>query len=226
MTHRFVILLPATCLALFAPAAAGWAQAPGYAEITSPRSGETLEGMVSIQGTADHPAFLGYDLSFAHDPVRADTWFPLGEPVQTRARQSPLGLFDTTELTPGLYQIRLRVHLEGGASLEHIVRSLRVGLTPPPATATSPSSAADGPASATPTPTPAPPQPAVADDTPARSDPVGLALRIGGLTAAALLLGLGVLVPLRRSMAAWAGSMRMRRLHRREQRRRRARGSR
>lgn len=222
---RRALLLPLTLiLGVLAPALSARAQAPGYAEITSPRPGASVEGLVSIEGTADHPAFVSYDLAFAPDPISADTWFPLGAPVETRARQSALGLFDTSTLTPGLYQIRLRVHLDGGSTLEHTVRSLRVGLAPLPATPTFAARPGQAVASATPTPEaaapPAPPAP------PVGRDPVGLALAIGGVTAAALLVGLGILVPLRRSMAAWAGSMRMRRLHRREQRRRRSMGQR
>ncbi len=218
------LLLACLAIALAAPASAR-AQAPGYAEITTPGDAQDLTGLVSIEGTADHPAFLRYDLAFAHDPNPSDTWFPLGQPVSVRARQTSLGLWDTTALTPGLYQVRLRVHLDGGALFEDRARSLRIGLSPLPATPTAASGQAQ--ASASPTTTEVPPRSVPeSPPAPASGDPVGLAVVIGGLTAAALLIGLGLFVPLRRSMATWAGSMRTRRMHRREQRRRRARGGR
>lgn len=59
------------------------------------------------------------------------------------------------------------------------------------------------------------------DVAPIRSDPVGLAAVIGGGTAAAVLLFLAVFLPLRRRLALWAGSMRMRRVLRQDERRRR-----
>jgi len=49
-------------------------------------------------------------------------------------------------------------------------------------------------------------------------------LGIGGLTATALLLTLALYIPLRRSLASWAGTLRMRRVLRQDLRRRRRTG--
>ena len=175
--------------------------------------------MISIEGTADHPAFVRYDLAFAYDPNTADTWYALGEPVPTHAQQTTLGLWDTKDITPGIYQLRLRVHLESGAVLEDTVSGLRVGL---PALAPVSTVRVVAPSATPPSATSVPsPTPSAAGPAP---DPVGLAVSIGGLTAAAFLLILALYLPLRRSLASWAGSVRMRRVLRQDQRRRRTGG--
>jgi hypothetical protein len=179
-------LILLTIAALLRPAGRATAQAPGYAEILTPSAGISLAGLISIEGTADHPAFLRYDLAFAYDPNPTDTWYPLGEPVPTRAQQTTLGLWDTTSLSPGIYQLRLRVQLEGGAILEDIIRGLRIGLP-----AAVPESTT-GPVAPSPTPRPATPVPSATPSPAAPLDPVGLALGIGGLTAAALLFTLAL----------------------------------
>ena len=55
------------------------AQAPGYAEIVSPAGGEAIQGVYTIEGTAAHPAFASYQLSFAYAMDELQTWFLLGE---------------------------------------------------------------------------------------------------------------------------------------------------
>ena len=214
---RLIILL--TIAALLHPSARALAQAPGYAEILTPSGGGSVDGLVSIEGTADHPAFLRYDLAFAYDPNPTATWYPLGEPVPTRAQQTTLGLWDTTNLSPGIYQLRLRVHLAGGAVLEDTIGGLRIGL---PAAVPESTTSAVAPSA---TPRPATPVPSATPSAAApAADPVGLALGIGGLTATALLLTLALYIPLRRSLASWAGTLRMRRVLRQDLRRRRRTG--
>jgi hypothetical protein len=202
--------------ALTPPTARARAQAPGYAEITSPGGGQALQGLIAIEGSADHPAFLRYDLAFAYDPNPTDTWFPIGEPVSTRARQATLAVWDTSDLAPGIYQLRLRVFLDGGALLEDSASGLRVGL---PASAPLSTGVAQAP---TPTVVPIPTATALPPPAEPRraGDPVLLSLGIGGFMAAALLLILAVYLPLRHGLAVWAGSLRMRRILRQDSRRR------
>jgi hypothetical protein len=199
------------------PTAPALAQAPGYAEITSPTGGAALAGLIAIEGSADHPSFLRYDLAFAYDPNPTDTWFPVGEPVSTRARQATLALWDTSDLAPGLYQLRLRVFLDNGTILEDHAVGLRVGL---PAAAP----LSTGVVLAV-TPTIVPLSTATPAQLPAETrspgDPVLLALGIGGFMAAALLVTLAAYLPLRRGLAVWAGQLRMRRVLRQDLRRRR-----
>ena len=203
--------------ALTPPTARALAQAPGYAEITSPAGGQALQGLIAIDGSADHPSFVRYDLAFAYDPNPTDTWFPIGESVSTRARQATLGLWDTSELAPGLYQLRLRVFLDSGAILEDIAAGLRVGLPAAAALSTGVSPAA------TPTAVPLPTATAVVlpAEPPRAGDPVLLAFGIGGFMAAALLVILAAYLPLRRGLSLWAGNLRMRRVLRQDLHRRR-----
>ena len=219
MRRRWMCGAVVVLVASVTPPARAAAQAPGYAEVTSPADGASLRGLISIQGSADHPGFVRYDLAFAYDPNPTGTWFPIGEPVDTRARQTALGLWDTTDLSAGVYQLRLRVFVEGGAVLEDISTGLRVGLPP----VAEPSSGSPAPTTAVSTPEPTDvPLPLVTVPPAAPGDPILLALGIGGAMAAALLLILAAFLPLRRGLALWAGNLRMRRVLRQDSRRRRA----
>lgn len=225
VARRCLLACLALAAAMIGVSGRASAQAPGFAEIGSPAEGQSVSGVVTITGTADHPAFLRFDLAFSYRENPTDTWFRLGDPVTTRVRQGTLGLWDTTLLAPGAYRIRLRVHLDNGAVLTDEVTDLRVGLPPPP----TPTASAAGisPATALPPTQAAPsPVPTTSAAPVRRTDPVGLAAAIGGGTAAAVLLFLAIFLPLRRRMALWAGSMRMRRLLRQDEQRRRGRNRR
>jgi hypothetical protein len=193
-------------------------QTGGLAEITSPAPGEALTGVVTIVGTASHPEFTGYDLAFAYADNPTDTWFALGEPVQTPVIAGRLGLWDTTGITDGDYSLRLRMFLQDGTSLVAQVDGLRVRNHTPietstPAPTPTPGATLTPAASLTPPPsaTPAPP--------PARPGRAESALVIG---VGASLLGLGALggYSLTRSTLRprWA-ALRSRLLHRRLERR-------
>ncbi len=106
-------------------------QAPGFADITRPEDGEVLHGVVTIEGSAAHPAFVAYELSFAYDPNPTDTWFPIVDDFQTPVSDGRLGLWDTTGITDGDYQLRLYVMLENDSRLEAYARNLRVRNTTP-----------------------------------------------------------------------------------------------
>lgn len=101
-------------------------QAPGYADLTQPPQGGALVGLVTIEGSAAHPSFNSYDLMFALDPNPTDTWFPISENVQTSVSRGRLGIWDTTGVTDGTYQLRLRVWLQNGTSFEVINTGLRI----------------------------------------------------------------------------------------------------
>lgn len=106
-------------------------QAPGFADITRPQDSEVLHGVVTIEGSAAHPAFVAYELSFAYDPNPTDTWFPILDDVQTPVTDGRLGLWDTTSITDGNYQLRLYVVLENDSRLEAYARNLQVRNTTP-----------------------------------------------------------------------------------------------
>jgi hypothetical protein len=106
-------------------------QAPGFADITRPGDGEIIHGVVTIEGSAAHPAFVAYELSFAYDPDPTDTWFPIVDDFQTPITDGRLGLWDTTGITDGDYQLRLYVILENDGRLEAYARNLHVRNTTP-----------------------------------------------------------------------------------------------
>jgi hypothetical protein len=104
----------------------GFIQVPGFAEISNPAEGEILSGLVTIRGTANHPNFQQYDLAFAYDPNPTDTWFPVGEPFTSPVQDDRLSLWDTTGISDGVYQLRLRVWTDAGLAFEVVSGSLQI----------------------------------------------------------------------------------------------------
>jgi hypothetical protein len=217
MSKRLLpVLFPLWLLAawLVQPASA---QAPGYAEISSPRPGELISGLVTISGTAAHPSFASFDLAFSYDPNPSDTWFPIGDPQLTEVRDGRLGLWDTTGISDGLYALRLRVQLTSGNALEIIVRGLRIGgkplageaqMTLNPAPASTPGTQAAAQPSAT-LPslviTPAPPP----------ENPVLQTIRIGALSALGGLAIVGLYLAIKGELRRYRATGRLGRRSRR-----------
>jgi hypothetical protein len=206
--HWFPVSLAVVMLAFPLPASAPPRQAPGYAEITVPEPGSSVQGIVTVHGSANHPSFASYDLTFSYAEDATGTWFATGPSVTSPVVDGALGLWDTSQISPGRYVLRLRVLLSTGAVLEAQVRDLRLGLPP----------AASSAARATPTtalvPATATPPPLV--DSPAEpstpGNPVGAALVIGGVMAAGGLLLFGGYITLQHALAVWLGGLRMRRV--------------
>jgi hypothetical protein len=101
---------------------------PGFAEVSSPRPDESVDGIITIQGTADHPTFESYELEFSYDPNPTNTWFPITDAIKTPVRQEGLALWDTSSITPGTYQIRLSVHPQEGQAIQAFVGGIRIGM--------------------------------------------------------------------------------------------------
>lgn len=187
-------------------------EVPGFAEIVQPAEGQALQGIVTIRGTASHPAFKAFDLAFGLDPDPTETWFPLAESVDTPVVDGRLAIWDTGPITDGNYRLRLQVQIEGGEPLVAIVRDLRVRNY-------SPTEVPIGPAGLPATAEPESTQPALAleADRPAetRPDLFRSALTAGtvaGVTIPAFLALYQLCAPRAR---AYSGFLRMRRLHRR-----------
>lgn len=126
--------------------------------ITSPAQNETVVGVVNITGTAAHPQFVRYEISFAYDPNPTDTWFELQPPSETQVAEGLLAAWDTTSISDGTYMIRLRVYSSDSATpQEAIVRGIKIrNAAPPTAAPTSTGEAASPtPTLALPTATPA-----------------------------------------------------------------------
>jgi hypothetical protein len=120
------------CLALL-PSGGASAQTQGVAVITSPLDGAILNGLVPINGTATHPQFQRYELAFAYSPNPAGNWFALQPPVITQVVNEIIGRWDTTQISDGLYSLRLRVYYSETAFLEAFVQNVRVqNATPTP----------------------------------------------------------------------------------------------
>lgn len=205
--------------AWFSAAAAGSAllQVPGFAEITEPGQGQAVTGIVTIFGTASHPAFQSFDLAFSFDPDPTDTWFPMGEALDTPVVDSRLAIWDTTQITDGVYRLRLRVNVEGSPPFETVVRDIRVrNYTPtetPPPEAEEPEAVTAEPAA---TPAAALDQePETPVETP---DRFSVALRVGIFLGLFLMLGAAAYSRLAPRVRAYSGYLRMRQLHQRQDR--------
>lgn len=196
------------------------AQAPGYADIREPIGGEAIDGVVTIEGSASHPSFVSYDLSFAHSNNPTGTWFLIGDAVYIPVMDGRLGLWDTTAITDGFYTLRLRVHLGNNIMLESIVEGLRIRNSTPIETNTpQPDRISATPTITLPTRTPRPtPLPFPGGSNPSTV----LRTFTGGVIAGLLLLlSLGTyLFVRRRSQERWA-VLRMRQMLRSANRRKR-----
>ncbi|MFN3705748.1 MAG: hypothetical protein ACK4WM_07120 [Thermoflexales bacterium] len=116
--------LASVCLALLCATAAR-AQSPNpYARIGSPVSEQPLQGTVMIQGSAAHPAFSRYELSYAREPELAE-WVSLGGSTMPVDR-GLLGTWNTRAVSDGAYALRLQVFAGDGSVNEAIVRNLKV----------------------------------------------------------------------------------------------------
>lgn len=192
MTWRGILRNLFVLILLAPPRAAAFAfQISESAEITQPTSGQTVSGLVTLEGTAGHLGFLRYDLSFAyaHDPT--PTWFTIAEAVETQVYSGRLGIWDTTGITEGEYDVRLRVWTPAAEPLAAYVRAIRVARTLPPPSATA------SPEATPPTPLPtvtrraAPVSPVAAAPTPSADSRLSAADRafVIGAGAGATVLG-------------------------------------
>jgi hypothetical protein len=198
------------------------AQAPGFAEITRPASGEAVTGVVTLEGTANHPSFDHFDLAFTYETDTTGTWFPLVDEGRSRVVEGRLAVWDTTGIADAEYMLRLRVWPAEGEPLVATVHGVRVRnytsietptAGPPPAlpvfTPTAPPS------------TPTPTLPATVTPPPDPSRRVGNAALTGGIVASAMLAGSGIYVAWRAaSRANWGSARAIRRAERRRRSRR------
>jgi hypothetical protein len=135
-------LLPWTYPAGAAPAPQATA-APNLL-ISAPAGGQALQGQVEITGNSAVAGFQSASLSFTYHGDLTSTWFIIletGSPVA----YGTLGVWDTTTITDGDYDVRLSVLLSDGSLIATTVEGLRVRnyspvetstSTPPAATAT------------------------------------------------------------------------------------------
>ena len=151
-----VILLVTILLGVLPAQAAPLVQDPN-AVITSPKDGDQLKGVVQIMGTATHGKFEHYELAWA--PQSAPEDWQMIAIVQNQIVNGSLGTWDTAQLPPGVYRLRLRVVRGGDKSSDSVVNNLNINqgtptpaVTPtPPIGPTIPPSPTPGAPAATPT---------------------------------------------------------------------------
>lgn len=113
----------ALALALFFPQPSFQAQTA--IRITAPASGDLLQGLVNIMGTSAADGFVSSELSFAYASDSTSTWFLIYQ-TDSPVTDGLLAAWDTTLVTDGDYNLRLRVILQDGTILESLVTGLRI----------------------------------------------------------------------------------------------------
>lgn len=96
---------------------------PGKIMITDPKSGQEINGKISIIGTVDVPNFGFYKYEFA--TLGSDTWSTILAGNKPRIDDT-LGSWDTTEITPGDYKLRLVVSDNTGVELAPCIIQVRI----------------------------------------------------------------------------------------------------
>jgi hypothetical protein len=167
------------------------------AVIISPLPGQALQGTVPIVVNTAIEGFEAAELAFAYAINPTGTWFTIFQGNQPVAGES-LAQWDTSQISDGVYTLRLIVKMSDGTQQTVDVAGLRVrnytaiesdtptpvtpSATPPPKDTTIPS------ATPTPTGTPLPPTPTLQPTNPAilGKTQVLVSVAQGGLVAAGL----------------------------------------
>lgn len=139
------MLVLATLLAILLPVPS--VQAQSGSAITSPATGSSVRGAVVVRGTAISDNFARYELYFKQEPSGDESyiWFTGNT---TQVNNGDLGTWQTGDLAPGVYTLRLRVVRPDGNYGEFFARDIRVNLEAPTPTPT------ETPSGPTPTPIP------------------------------------------------------------------------
>jgi hypothetical protein len=96
---------------------------PGQVQLTSPRPGEEVKGVIDLIGTVNISNFGFYKYEVALQG--SDTWATISADRNIKVDAS-LGRWDTTALSPGDYQIRIVVTDNQGLALPACVVPVRV----------------------------------------------------------------------------------------------------
>jgi hypothetical protein len=83
--------------------------APSLAYVSAPKPGERVMGKVNIVGKSAVENFSSYEISFAYSDNPTNTWFLITKSQQPYT-DDVLGVWDTSMITDGSYDIRLRVY--------------------------------------------------------------------------------------------------------------------
>ena len=88
---------------------------PGQVDITSPANDSIVTGIVGVEGTVDIPDFGFYKFEIASSG--SDNWLTIQAGDEPKTEEE-LGFWDTTQLNPGPYQLRLIVTDNQGVERE------------------------------------------------------------------------------------------------------------
>jgi hypothetical protein len=175
--------------------------AQGQPAILSPQQGQVIQGVVTILGSSNETGFVSSEIDFGYAGDTTGTWFLIAtgsQPVDSNT----LATWDTTTITDGNYNLRLRVTLGDGTYLDAIVPNLRVRNYTPVETPTLAPTEVQPTITPTETLTPTPfPTPTLLPANPAVLTPadISTSLVYGGLGAVILIIILGIYLWLRRN---------------------------
>jgi hypothetical protein len=96
---------------------------PGEIFLVSPEPGQEVSGTVTLVGTVDVGNFGFYKYEVA--PQGSDTWATISA-GRNVVRNGDIGLWDTSTLTPGDYQLRLEVTDNQGQAYPACIVPVRV----------------------------------------------------------------------------------------------------
>ena len=94
--------------------------------LSSPLAGQVLRGKVEIVGNLDVPNFSSAELEFQYASDSAGNWFNI-QTFSQPIKDAPLAVWDTTLLTDGGYNLRLRVFLLDGSFQDVHVSNIKIG---------------------------------------------------------------------------------------------------
>lgn len=97
---------------------------PGKIEWTFPKAGEELKGIVILKGTVNIPNLGFYKYEYA--PAATNTWTTIAANNVTRVNTDLGGQWNTGQLTPGDYKLRLVVADSQNNILPACVISIRI----------------------------------------------------------------------------------------------------
>ena len=114
-------------LGVFTPEATPTSQTtgciPGQIMLTTPKPGDVIKSQVILIGTANIPNFGFYKYEFA--TIGTDVWFTIQANREVK-QDGELGRWDTSEVSPGDYNLRLVVTNNQGDALPPCVVPVRV----------------------------------------------------------------------------------------------------
>jgi hypothetical protein len=197
--NRIGILL--LLIPFLAAVAVGSVDAQGLPAIISPQQGEVLQGTVTIRGSSTVTGFQSSEVDFAYTGDPTGTWFLISQSSQP-VDSGTLATWDTTTITDGNYNLRLRIFLNDGTPLDVVSSNLRVrNYTPIETPTPAPTIIMPTPTQAdtlTPTPFPSPTALPVNPAVLTTAD-ISASLAYGGLGAVALIIIFGIYFWVRRN---------------------------